>query len=180
MPIAIEPVDINALFDRALRYVARYACTKARLQRYLADRLRRNGAGLDPDQRAALVADVIARVEALGALDDKAFAHARADTLARRGQGRMRVRRQLATYGVPRAFADEASGAADPLDSAVRLMQRRRLGPFAVGGASDDPDRLRQALGVMARGGHEARLSRRLLQCADVAALEALLEDLRA
>lgn len=180
MPKTIQPANANALFDRALGYVARYACTQARLRRYLTDRLRRMETALDPDQRTLLVDDIVARVQALGALDDEAFAFARAQTLTRRGQGRMRVRQKLAVDGVPRALADQASGAVDPFEAAVRLMQRRRLGPFSVDGPPADPDRLRQALGVMARGGHSIDLSRRLLQYADAVTLEALLADLRA
>ena len=73
------PLDRRALEDLALRYVARFATTRGKLAEYLARKVRERGwdgpAAADP----AAIAD---RMAELGYIDDRAFAEARARSLA--------------------------------------------------------------------------------------------------
>lgn len=129
-----------ACYDRALGALAR----ARRSRRELAQRLRRS----EPD--AALVEQVLQRLQELGLLDDGAVAEAEAAARFRRGEGSGRVRQALLRKGVDRSLVDDAMrlvGRDDAVDErasclvAARkrvrslrglapLVQRRRLTAF--------------------------------------------------
>src|SRR3546814_652087 len=72
---SLKPLDAAALDRLALRYVERFATTRAKLAAYLARKIRERGwagARVEP-------AEVASRMAALGYVDDRAFAEARAD-----------------------------------------------------------------------------------------------------
>ena len=70
-PTPLDPARLERL---ALRYVERFATTRAKLRRYLERKLRERGWGADaaPDTAA-----LVERMAALGYVDDAAFAEAR-------------------------------------------------------------------------------------------------------
>lgn len=153
-----------SLHEAALAHLARFAATRAGLLRVLTNRIARwaRQAELAEDERRAAVAEaraaaeaVVARLAAAGAVDDAAFAAARARRLARAGRSAPAIAAHLAAKGAG-AAADEAIGSALPdpdaqLAAALIAARKRRIGPF---GPPDAPPEARQkALAALARAG---------------------------
>ena len=164
------PLDAPALERLALRYVERFATTRARLRTYLTRKIRERGwdgeAG-DPAALAEKLAD-------LGYIDDRAFGEARAGAMTRRGLGQRRVAGALYAAGLD---ADDHAAVADgvaahALDSALAFARRRRIGPFAQT-VADRPQREKQ-LAAMVRGGHAFALARRIVQANPGEAIDSL------
>ncbi len=160
-PAGPPPIDA-ALHDAALAYLARYAATEAGLTRTLeraVDRWVRYAVagGAEAEVVAAQAAQsreavraVVARLTALGAVSDRAFAESRTRSLVRGGRSRRAVAAHLAAKGVGAETARAALEAeqTDELAAALVLARRRRIGPFRDG----DRDRLRE-LAILARAG---------------------------
>jgi regulatory protein len=174
MPAAhpAPPPDEASLHEAALAYLARYAATEVTLQRVLDRRVDRwvhaQGQEVDADQVAEarrLVRAVVARLAAAGALDDAAFAAARARSLARSGHSRRAVVSYLAAKGV----AGETARAALPVEddaelaAALALAARRRIGPFRKPDAVPDEALRRRERGVLARAGFAQPVASRAL-----------------
>ena len=126
---AKNPLDEARLRDLALSYVARYATSGARLERYLKRKLREYG-WVNNDQPPDLAA-LVERYAGLGYVDDAGFAQARSASLLRRGFGGRRVAQVLGQDGI----APEIRAAVAPSESAARhavlaLAAKRRFGPF--------------------------------------------------
>lgn len=161
----VVPLDQPALRDLALSYVARYATTRAKLERYLARKTTERG-WADPDMSSdAARADIAQRMADLGYVDDAAFARMRGEALTRRGLGARRLSLQLAVDGIG---ADDAAPVIDAardaaLDAALAFARRRRLGPFAREAVSD-PALFQRQLAALLRAGHDASLARRVLR----------------
>lgn len=154
----IPPLDAAALDRLALRYVERFATTRARLAIYLAGKIRARGWSGAPADPAA----VAERLAALGYIDDRAFGEARAAAMGRRGLGRRRVAGALHQAGIG---GDDAAAlapaiAARALEAALVFARKRRIGPFAAE-APDRPLRQKQ-LAAMIRAGHDMTLARRI------------------
>lgn len=156
---APRPLDQATLERLALRHVERFATTRARLIAYLDRKVRECGWHGLPADPAAL-AD---RMVALGYIDDRAFAAARAGAMARRGLGGRRISAALRAAGV--AEDDGASLAPmiaqGALAAALRFAQRKRLGPYAA----TAPDRImrERQLAAMIRAGHSFELARKIM-----------------
>ncbi|MBA4772777.1 MAG: RecX family transcriptional regulator [Sphingomonas sp.] len=170
---ALSPLDQAALERLALRYVERFATTRARLIAYLDRKVRERGwQGVPADPMS--LAD---RMVALGYVDDRAFASARAGAMARRGLGGRRISEALRAAGV----GEDESAALVPmiaqgaLAAALRFAQRKRLGPYAV----TAPDRAMRErhLAAIIRAGHSFELARQIVMLApgDDTALKALI-----
>ena len=155
------PLDRDALEERALAYAGRYATSRAKLAAYLARKLRERGwAGED----APPVAEIVERMAALGYVDDRAFASARAASLGRRGYGARRVGDALRAAGIDGEDAAEAREMAESgaWQAAVRFAERRRIGPFAE--APGDRKAREKALAAMLRAGHPIAIAQRLVR----------------
>ena len=102
------------------------------------------------------------RLAALGYVDDRAFASARAAALGRRGYGEHRVGAALRAAGIDEDDGAEARAQArdGAWDAALRYAERRKLGPFAA--AQGDRAVREKALAAMLRAGHPALLARRI------------------
>jgi regulatory protein len=155
-----QPLDQEGLERLALFYAGRYAVTRAKLRDYLKRKLRERGwagEGEPPVER------LVERFSALGYVDDRAFATARADALGRRGYGARRIDQALRAAGIEEEDGADAreSAQASAWDAALRFAERRRIGPFA----QEVPDRPQRekALGAMLRAGHPLGLARRLV-----------------
>lgn len=171
-PRVAKPLDAAALSELALAYAARFATTRVRLSRYLDRKLKERGwQGETPPDRDGLVA----RLAALGYVDDRSWAAAKVRDLSARGFGAGRVRGALAAAGVDaedrEAVAMSDAGAA--WAAALLLARRRRFGPFARE-PDAGPDRRRREIAAMVRAGHDPGLARRLLASRDEAEAEAL------
>ncbi len=154
------PLDAEALEQAALFYAGRYATTRARLAAYLVRKVRERGwSEAGPPQIEALVE----RMAALGYVDDRAFANAKAGALTRRGYGLRRVGQALRAAGIGEEDGAEAREAAreSAWDAALRYAERRKIGPFAAVEA-DRPAR-DKAFAAMLRAGHPADLARRIV-----------------
>lgn len=158
-----KPLDPEKLHDLALRYVARYATTRAKLLRYLGRKLKERGWDGDAAPDIEQLAD---RFVDLGYIDDAAFAEAKAASLSRAGYGARRVGQALFAAGIGE---DDGAGARQLADreawaSATTYARKKRIGPFAA--AAADPDRRRKQLQAMLRAGHGFAMARRLVEAA--------------
>jgi regulatory protein len=154
------PLDAEALEQAALSYAGRYATTRARLAAYLGRKLRERG--WDGEDEPP-VAELVARMAALGYVDDRAFAAARAAALSRRGYGARRVGAALRGAGIGEEEGAEALeiAAASAWEAALRFAERRRIGPFAA--AEPDRPAREKAFAAMLRAGHPVQIARRLV-----------------
>lgn len=168
-----KPLDAAALERLALRYVERFATTRARLRQYLSRKLRERGwSGAGEPGLEALAERFAER----GYVDDQAFAEAKAGAMGRRGLGAHRIGQALRGAGV----GDDDREAVAPLvagqrlESALLFARRRRIGPFAM--AAADPELRRKQVAAMVRGGHDLGLARRIIAMAPGEGVESLSE----
>lgn len=163
------PLDQAKLQDLALRYVGRYATTRAKLLAYLARKLRERGwdGQREPDLEA--LAD---RIAELGYVDDAAYAVSKSRSLSARGYGKRRLSQQLRIAGIgeedSRAAFDLAE--AEAVEAALRYAQRRRLGPFAATAA--DRHEREKWIAAMVRAGHGFGLARAIASLAPGAPID--------
>ena len=147
------------LQELALRYVSRYATSRAKLAAYLRRKIAERGwsSASDPP-----LAAIVGKMASLGYVDDRAFASARASALTSRGYGPRRVNDALRAAGIDSDDAEPAHAAARALawESALRLARRRGIGPFAA--AEPDAKGRERWVGMLLRGGHSFELARRI------------------
>jgi regulatory protein len=174
----MKPPTSAALQEAALTHLSRYASTEASLARVLRRRLDRWARAQEgePEEIAAAAAaaareipGIIARLRALGAVNDAAFAASRAKRLTRSGKSRRATQAHLAAKGV-RDF-DLPADPERELAAACAYLRRRRAGPF---GDADES----KVLAAMARGGFSQDTSRQALRL-DFDAAETLILKLQ-
>ena len=145
------PLDSTRLEELALRYVGRYATSKAKLVAYLSRKLRERGwsEGGEPDLDA-----LAERFSELGYVDDAAYALAKSRSLSSRGYGRRRLDDKLRMAGIGDEDSAEARDHAEQVavDAALRFAKRRGIGPF--GSIEADPKQREKAIAAMVRAGH--------------------------
>ena len=158
---SLVPLDGKSLQQLALRYVGRFATTRAKLRAYLMRKVRERGwNGADAPDFEGL-AD---RFVALGYIDDAAYALAKSRALTGRGFGKRRVVQALQVAGIGAEDGEAARGHADveAVTAALRFAERRRIGPFAAA-ALRDPKARQKALAAMIRAGHGFGLARAIV-----------------
>lgn len=154
---APTPLDEARLQELALRYVGKYATTRAKLGAYLMRKVRERGwAG----ERNPEIEALASRFAELGYIDDAAYALSKARALSARGYGKRRLSDQLRLAGVGEADGAGASAHADAeaVGAALRFAERRRIGPFAAE-AVERPQR-EKWIAAMIRAGHSFGLAR--------------------
>lgn len=179
----------SALREAALLHLARFATTEAGLVRVLdrrVERWARRAEAEGAEDVAAQAAAARARAREVardlahaGAVDDVAFAEARARSLARAGRSRRAVAAHLGAKGVPAAIA--AASLPPPeqeLAQALSYARRRRLGPFRAAEDAPSPEQERRELASLARAGFPPGVALRALR-ADPDQAEALVSALR-
>lgn len=189
---APRPIDQTGLHDLALSYVARFATTGAKLESYLARKLRERGT---PDAGAGeaeagsnLTIDIpaiVSRMIDLGYVDDDAYARMRSRDLAARGFGARRIEQALWAAGVDEdTRADHAPDEAGRRRAAIQLAKKRRFGPFGQrAGDAADGDLMEQrkarekAVAAMLRAGHEFAHASFILDAPDIAEIEEWLAE---
>ena len=156
----VPPLDVAALERLALRYVERFQTTRAKLVRYLNDKVRARGWAGDgaPD-----LVGLAERFAEMGYIDDRAWAEAKAGAMTRRGLGGRRVSGALHHAGVAADDARDAEQvvADGRVAAALALARRRRIGPFAD--AVADRDLRGKQLATLVRGGHDFALARAIV-----------------
>ncbi len=163
-----KPLDSARLEELALTYVARFATSSARLERYLRRKLRERGwAGEGEPELAALVA----RFVDSGYVDDEAYARARSGGLLRRGYGQRRVAQALGEAGIDEALRDRVRpDEAELRRAALTLARKRRFGPF--GPAAPDRATREKQIAAMLRAGHRLDSAREMVDAGSVEAAE--------
>jgi len=157
-----KPLDETALRDLALSYVARFATTGAKLEGYLARKLRERGVAEDHDGRLQTpdVAALVTRLIELGYVDDEAYARSKTRDLTARGYGARRVEQALWAAGVDEHTREEtAPGEVETRRAAILIAKKRRFGPFGLPPERDEPadvarKRREKQVAAMLRAGH--------------------------
>ncbi|MEO8723188.1 MAG: RecX family transcriptional regulator [Sphingobium sp.] len=160
---ARPPLDDDRLRELALRYVGRFATTRARLLTYLARKVRERGWSSEEPPAFEVLAD---RLVELGYINDASYAVMKGAAMARRGLGPRRIRAGLQADGVgetERAEADEQALAAK-WDAANALARRKRIGPYALVRA--DPATYQRQIAAFVRAGHDFSTARRWVEAA--------------
>lgn len=155
---APPPLDRPSLERLALRYVERFATTRARLITYLDGKIRVRGWKDDAVDLGAIAE----RFVRLGYIDDRAYGEAKAAAMARRGLGARRVAGALYHAGVA---GDDAAAIAPAverraIETALAFARRRRIGPFAD--VAPGRDGREKQVAAMLRAGHAPALARRI------------------
>lgn len=149
------PLNPAALERLALRYVERFATTRAKLAVYLARKVRERGW----EGEAADPVAIAERFAELGYVNDRIYAESKASAMARRGFGARRVNDALRHAGVrggdAEAVAPQVAGRAN--ETALAFARKRRIGPFAE--AQADRDKVSKQVGAMVRAGHSPDLA---------------------
>ncbi|HEU4651333.1 MAG TPA: RecX family transcriptional regulator [Croceibacterium sp.] len=163
-----RPLDTARLEELALAYVARFATSATKLERYLARKLRERGWD---DERDPDLAALVARYVAIGYVDDEAYARAKSGSLLRRGYGPRRVRQALGEAGIAEPVREAVRpGAAAERRAALALARKRGFGPF--GAVPADRRQREKQLAAMLRAGHTLDSAREIVDAASEQAAE--------
>lgn len=163
------PLDRTRLEELALAYVARFATSAGKLERYLTRKLRERG--WDGEGQPPVEA-IIARHVELGYIDDAGFARARAGSLLRRGYGPRRIGQALGEAGIAEPIRhDVRPDAAARRQAVLALARKRRFGPFGAKMAGDPALRQKQ-IAAMLRAGHMLAEVRGVIDASSPAAAE--------
>lgn len=161
-----KPLDSARLEELALAYVARFATSAAKLEGYLARKLRERG--WDGEGEAP-VAALVARFVAAGYVDDAAFARAKSGSLLRRGYGQRRIGQALHAAGIAEDVREEVrAGEGEQRRAALAMAIKRGFGPFGRQ-APDRPQREKQ-IAALLRAGHRLDSARELVNAASIEA----------
>lgn len=186
-----KPLDETSLRDLALSYAARFATTGAKLEAYLARKIRERGVAEDGDGRTVEldVPGLVERLIELGYVNDDAYARMKSRDLTARGYGKRRVEQALYVAGVDEEVrSDNAPGELQGREAAALLARKRRFGPY--GEARDDGEDNEQSrleahknrekqIAAMLRAGHMMDHVRFILEAANIAAVEQWIEEAR-
>lgn len=170
-----KPLDANSLRDLALAYMARYATSTAKLERYLKRKIRERG-WEDGENALPDLAGLIERYAGLGYVDDENYARARSGSLLRRGYGARRIGETLARDGIGQQMREEmVPGERAARAAALLLAQKRRFGPFAA----DRPtlERREKQIAALLRAGHSFDHARAVLDARDSDAAQQWVEE---
>lgn len=182
-----RPLDETALRDLALSYAARFATTGAKLEAYLARKIRERGLAEDADGRRIDldVPSLVARLVELGYVDDDAYARMKSRDLTARGYGARRVEQALYAAGVDEHVReDNRPGEVEAREAAALFARKRRLGPYGekIKGDEDAPAARKQRekqVAAMLRAGHLYEHVRFILDASSVAMIEEWIEEAR-
>lgn len=163
------PLTGATLDELALAYVARFAASAAKVEQYLARKLRERGW---EGERPADPAAIVARFVELGYINDAAWARAKSGGLLRRGYGTRRVDQTLGAAGIAETVREEVrAGEGEARRAAITLAARRRLGPWGKSGG--DPAARSKQIAAMLRAGHGFDAARAVVDAPSVADAEA-------
>lgn len=178
--MSAKPLDETSLRDLALSYAARFATTGAKLETYLARKIRERGLAEDEDGRVREcdVRALVSRLIELGYVNDDAYARMKSRDLTARGYGARRVEQALWAAGVDEDIrADNAPGEAQCREAAMVLAKKRRFGPFGESRVNQsDPVQIHKQrekqVAAMLRAGHLYDHVRFLIDASSIAMIE--------
>jgi regulatory protein len=173
----------QSMENAAVHYLERFSASTAGVRRVLKNRVlraRRQGAAV-PDDIDQTIDGVIAKLLRLKLVDDQAFAAQRTGSLRRRGGSSRQIRGKLRLAGIDGEQIDQAIDAVDAergdedgkgeLRAALRLAERRRLGPYRL--KQREEYRARD-LAALARAGFSLDVARKVIKADNP---DTLLED---
>jgi regulatory protein len=179
----VKAVTAKSLENAAVHYLQRFSASSANLRRVLQRRIERAlraDAKVAPDAENA-IETIIAKLKRLKLLDDAAYAAGKATSLRRRGSSRRIIGGKLKLAGIDAGSIDTAIETADAelkplmeaadegpdaeLRAALRLAQRRRLGPYRA--EKERAERRQRDLASLARAGFSFDIARKVIDAAD-------------
>lgn len=173
----------KSMENAAVHYLGRFSASTKNLRRVLQNRVlraKRRGAEVPADIDATIDA-IVAKLTKLQLVDDSNFANQRTLSLRRRGGSTRQIRGKLKMAGISDEQIDQAVGAADAergdedgkgeLRAALRLAERRRLGPYRL---KERKEYRQRDMAALARAGFSIDIARKVTDAADA---EALLDD---
>lgn len=145
------PLTEASLEQLAMHYVARYATTAAKLGTYLTRKCRERTTDTPP---TAAIERIVAKIVALGYVDDAAYARAKAGSHGRRGYGARRIGASLRNAGVAPDTAHDAIATSDvdALTAITTYLRRRHMGPYAT--AALTRETRQRTIAALMRAGH--------------------------
>ncbi len=160
------PLSSDKLFERAVRYLERFAASADGVRTVLRRGLLRDRQRGDvvPEDAGVWVEDVIRRLTDSGLLNDRTFAETKTRALRRAGASAFTIRQKLAQKGVdPDLVADTLAGTEGGNDAvaACTFARKRRLGPFAP--EATRAQHRHKHLAALARAGFSLSLARRIV-----------------
>ncbi|MDE0781188.1 MAG: RecX family transcriptional regulator [Alphaproteobacteria bacterium] len=173
-----KPATQERLRKAALFYIDRYATSGEHLKSVLMRRVIHSARLHDTDQQEGriwideIVADLVNR----RLIDDRAFAETRTISLHRGGASRRKISMSLKMKGIGPDDIEAALRALDEnhdnaeLVAARNYARRRRFGPWRNG--EERTDRRDRDLAAMARAGFSFRMAQRVIDAADIDALD--------
>jgi regulatory protein len=167
-----RPLDAARLDELALAYVARFATSAAKLERYLKRKLRERG--WDGEREPDLPA-LVGRYVELGYIDDAAFARSKSGSLLRRGYGTRRIGAALREAGIEEAIREEVRpGEGEQRRAALAMARKRGFGPYGRPRTQEplDRERRQKQIAAMLRAGHTLDSAREIVDAASEAAAE--------
>ena len=187
-PRVKKPLDETTLRDLALAYAARFATTGAKVEAYLARKIRERGVAEDVDGRTRDldVTGLVTRLIELGYVDDDAYARMKSRDLTARGYGKRRVEQALWAAGVEeQTRAAHQPSEVEAKRAAVLLARKRGFGPF---GHRIDPEAeldiqraaKEKQIAAMLRAGHDFETVRFIIDAPTQDEIEAWLEEAEA
>ena len=165
----------------ALHYLGRFATSRAKLERYLARKLRERGweGEEGPD-----IAGLVERFAEKGYVDDEAYARMKASGLLARGYGARRVNETLRAAGLDEEVrAHNVPADCEAREALLAYVRRRKFGPFAAPARDAGPEAAHKArekqLAAILRAGHSFEHARRAVEAPTIAELEEWVEEAR-
>ena len=152
------PLDEDSLRELALRYVGRFATSRAKLLSYLQRKLQERGWA---DESPADPQRLVDRLTELRYVDDGSYALMKSSALTRRGYGPRRVQESLRAAGIEPTDGAEAGmlAVSESWAAAERFARRKRLGPYAI--AVPEPKLREKWIASFLRAGHDYDTARR-------------------
>lgn len=170
----------EGLAAAALNYLGRFAAPEAALRRILLNHLRRaalqhpdfaGNSRAQTELRAAIEA-IIEKHKKAGVLNDAAYAEMKTAGFRRAGKSARIIRQKLNQRGLAKAAIDHALHASDgenseeaELQAALRLVRRRKWGPFRIGETS--PERCKKEFAALARAGFSLDVVKQVIDMDD-------------
>lgn len=175
-PRRLKPVTAKSLENAAKYYLERFSASTAKLRAVLArkvERTRRRGGTVLDNADGAIEAIIVRYVKA-GLLDDRGYAEMKASSLRRRGDSARRIQLKLRMAGIDQKSAGAALAKAagdkgdddrvSELRAAIRLAERRRLGPYR---AKERKEMRQRDIAALARAGFSLDVARGVIDAED-------------
>lgn len=159
-----KPFDRAKLEQLALAYLNRFDVSSRKLEQHLRTRARKLDAPPDVSQ---WIAELIARYQSSGLLNDARYAEQLASQLAARGKSSRAIAQKLAARGVTSQLSGDVLSSRkreEPegeLQAAITYARKRRLGPFR---ALEEREQFgRKDLAALLRQGFSFEIARKAL-----------------